>query len=505
MAHKRKTTLSAVEEARADSWMLEIAVETRGRPVKDTERAWRIGSNRALRINASGSFYDHAVGVAGYGVFQLVNHLHPGADPEAFVKQWLGSHPGRGQLPLDNDYEADDEVDVEGDAERTAMIEALRDSAPLIDGATIVDHYLRVHRGLDPVAEDRKIIHHLSNARGDEDAMLVEVLDADGKLVAVQLTYLTRSGEKSTVEPVRMTLRGPHDWNRRGLVCFGKHGVKAYSCEGVEDALTARAGGADFAIAYLGVARIGKVPLPPETEIVSFVRDDDAIGSKGEAAGYRAYVRLLGQLPSASLTPAPSTVAGDGAPRLKDINDLHRFNSTLVGGLLNSTALPPQRFVESTFEAILDEVSRMPATAYDKARRKLQTFLRLGRLKGLDDAREARRKARAQRMETGDNEELEEEEPWPDPVTDIGGLLDEIVTILRRYIVMEERHFHSVALWIALAHLLQRGELGVNVAPRLAIQSPAPDCGKTTLLMLVACGVPRARMAGDMVTSVNVV
>ena len=100
-------------------------------------------------------------------------------------------------------------------------------------------------------------------------------------------------------------------------------------------------------------------------------------------------------------------------------------------------------------------------------------------------------------METGEDEGLEEEEPWPDPVTDVGGLLDEIVTILRRYIVMEERHFHSVALWIALAHLLQRVDLGVNVAPRLAIQSPAPDCGKTTLLMLVACGVPRARMAGD--------
>ena len=48
-----------------------------------------------------------------------------------------------------------------------------------------------------------------------------------------------------------------------------------------------------------------------------------------------------------------------------------------------------------------------------------------------------------------------------------------------------------------LSHLLQRADLGVNVAPRLAIQSPAPDCGKTTLLMLVACGVPRRRMAGD--------
>jgi hypothetical protein len=498
MAQTRKTSLSAAEEVRADSWMLDIAIEKRGRAVKDTERAWRVGPNRALRIGANGSFYDHTAGVAGHGVFQLVTLLHPGVDADAFVKQWLSSHPGRGQLPLDDNDEADDADDAEGDAERTAMIEALRDGAPLIDGATIVDHYLRVHRDLDPCVEDRKIIHHLPNARGDEDAMLVEVLDADGKLVAVQLTHLNRqSGEKSAVKPVRMTLRGPHDWNLRGLVRFGKPGVKAYLFEGVEDALSGRAGGADCAIAYLGVARIGKVPLSPETEIASFVRDDDALGSKGEAAGYRAYVRLLGQLPSASLTPAPSVVAGDGAPRLKDINDLHRFNSALVNGLLNSTALPPQRLVESTLDAILDEVSRVSATAYDKARKKLQAFLRLGRLKGLDDERERRRRARAQRMERGESEELEEEEPWPDPITDIGALLDEIVIILRRYIVMEERHFHSVALWIVLSHLLQRVDLGVNVAPRLAIQSPAPDCGKTTLLMLVACGVPRARMAGD--------
>ena len=57
---------------------------------------------------------------------------------------------------------------------------------------------LRVHRGLDPVAEDRKIgIHHLPNARGNEDAMLVEISDAEDKLVAAQLTYLTRSQARS--------------------------------------------------------------------------------------------------------------------------------------------------------------------------------------------------------------------------------------------------------------------------------------------------------------------
>jgi hypothetical protein len=84
--------------------------------------------------------------------------------------------------------------------------EALRDSTPPIEG-TLVERYLREQRGLDPVAEDRKILHHPPDARGNEDAMLVEVSDADGKLVAVQLTYLTQSGEKSTIEPVRMTLR----------------------------------------------------------------------------------------------------------------------------------------------------------------------------------------------------------------------------------------------------------------------------------------------------------
>ena len=305
------------------------------------------------------------------------------------MKQWLSSHAGRGQLPLDDDFDADDEADAEGDAERTAMIEALRDGAQPIEG-TVVERYLREQRGLDPVAEDRKIIHYLLDARGDEDAMLVEALDADGKLVAVQLTYLTQSGEKSTVEPVRVTLRGPHDWNLRGLVRFGKPGVKAYLFEGVEDALTGRAGGAEYAVAYLGVTRIGKVPLRLETEIVSFVRDDDARGSKGEAAGYRAYVRLLGQLPSASLTPAPSTVAGDGAPRLKDINDLHRFNSALVNGLLNSTAMPPQRFVESTFDAIVDEVSRLSA---DGLRQGAQKAARLSSIRASEGSRRRPRSA----------------------------------------------------------------------------------------------------------------
>jgi hypothetical protein len=103
------------------------------------------------------------------------------------------------------------------------------------------------------------------------------------------------------------------------------------------------------------------VPLPSETEVVAFVRDDDPRGSKGEAAGYGAYVRLLRQASAVSLTPAPSAVAGEGAPRLKDINDLQRYDSALVSQLLNSTAAPPSSFAETTYDAIVDAMSRFEA------------------------------------------------------------------------------------------------------------------------------------------------
>ena len=58
---------------------------------------------------------------------------------------------------------------------------------------------------------------------------------------------------------------------------------------------------------------------------------------------------------------------------------------------------------------------------------------------------------------------------------------------------------HAVALWIAFAHLVQREDLGINISPRLAIQAPDTDCGKTVLLEAVACGVPRP----DMLVSIS--
>jgi Protein of unknown function (DUF3631) len=68
-------------------------------------------------------------------------------------------------------------------------------------------------------------------------------------------------------------------------------------------------------------------------------------------------------------------------------------------------------------------------------------------------------------------------EPWPEKV-DGAKLLDEIVTAIRRYIVMPDYSHDVCALWAVHTYLLDH----FLISPRLAIRSPAPGCGKTTLL-----------------------
>jgi putative DNA primase/helicase len=94
-----------------------------------------------------------------------------------------------------------------------------------------------------------------------------------------------------------------------------------------------------------------------------------------------------------------------------------------------------------------------------------------------------------------------EDEPWEYPVTDLGAVLDEIVAELARYVAAPAQSIYAVTLWAAQAHFLSREDLGVQIAPRLAIQSPMRGCGKTTLLEAVMCLTPRARMSGSISTA----
>jgi hypothetical protein len=86
-------------------------------------------------------------------------------------------------------------------------------------------------------------------------------------------------------------------------------------------------------------------------------------------------------------------------------------------------------------------------------------------------------------------------------VTDIGAVLDEAVRIMKKYVAAPNTHFDTTALWCLHAHLIHREELGIDVTPRQAFQSPEEDSGKSTFMKLVRALVPRPKGVGSLTGS----
>jgi putative DNA primase/helicase len=77
-------------------------------------------------------------------------------------------------------------------------------------------------------------------------------------------------------------------------------------------------------------------------------------------------------------------------------------------------------------------------------------------------------------------------EPWHEPV-DGAELLTDLAEAFRRYVVLEDGAAEALALWTVHAHALD----AFAFSPRLAITSAEKRCGKTTLLDVLGCLVPR--------------
>ena len=199
-------------------------------------------------------------------------------------------------------------------------------------------------------------MRQLKNRLTGSVSMLAAITAMDGSLVALQATLLTAEGKKADVQVVRRTMRGPHDWNIRGLVRFGNpRAKKIFICEGVEDALSTLAAGAEYAVALTGIARLRRVDMPDDVKAIVLVRDDDAPGSPADDALWRGIVAVMGRTDSrmvVKITPKPSSmlvsnvvslqapktvvVSKDAPAGLKDVNDLHRYDQALVKTLLDA-------------------------------------------------------------------------------------------------------------------------------------------------------------------------
>jgi Protein of unknown function (DUF3631) len=82
--------------------------------------------------------------------------------------------------------------------------------------------------------------------------------------------------------------------------------------------------------------------------------------------------------------------------------------------------------------------------------------------------------------------------PWPNEVNG-AALLDALVKAIGAHVVMTEYARHACALWVVHSYLLDQ----FMISPRLAIRSPVKGCGKTTLLDVLACLVPRPLSAAN--------
>ena len=82
-------------------------------------------------------------------------------------------------------------------------------------------------------------------------------------------------------------------------------------------------------------------------------------------------------------------------------------------------------------------------------------------------------------------------EPWPDPVEG-HALLDEIKSLLTRYVVLPNWAAETISLWIVHTYAFELRD----VCTYLGIESPARRCGKNTLLTFLATEGDSAVMLG---------
>jgi putative DNA primase/helicase len=171
----------------------------------------------------------------------------------------------------------------------------------------------------------------------------------------------------------------------------------------------------------------------------------------------------------------------------KDLNDLLRNEGVeSVRRILNA---PEDRvgFNAGEMEAFLEEVAWAPDLIYDSCREAIANALKL-RLKTLDEDRDKRRQAVTKKAEP---DELDVE-PWLEPVPDVAAVANTGIALQKRYLDLPDVYHDTIMLWVFVAHLLLHKDLRVSCAPRLAIQSPEMECGKSTALIVASLLSPRA-------------
>jgi hypothetical protein len=447
-----------------------------GAPIKiQADSSVRIGSKGALVLGpAAGLWYDHEASTGGHSAGSLLKHLGVNG-PGKWARTFLATHQGDGSLEVD----PEDTSDSKQEASRQAMEHFASHAHPVV--GTPAETYLK-SRGINAPYPDN--IGWVGQARTGEGAMVAIVSGPDGP-IAVQLTYLTPEGHKSSTDPQRRTYRGQPDWQAGdGFRLPVKEAAeRTIVVEGVEDALSllqAKAG--TVIIASLGLSNLGKTTVDASLPVIIF-RDGDDPDSPASTGLTKGVDRLILQGAAVAITDTPlgsdanALLQSDGPGALVDLVD---------------NAEPS----ELSIDGHITQCANLSVTEYEKVRTALAKSLDI-RVTFLDKQVSARRRRDDDLKSGGNTLGIEEIEPWAESVV-LGEVLDEIVMWLSRYIAADVLLMYTAALWSALAHTLSM----VDVAPRLAAQSPGPGCGKTVLLEAISNLTPRPVTAASITAAV---
>ena len=304
---------SAADVERLDTWMPEMP---RRRGATSTTRPTAVSVQARIAVWSSipavlSMTSPPARAAAAQSSLSSNSRLRPDQGV-TIAKKYLAQHPGTGRLSGGVDAD-EDAVTAEDDLQRATETTETWQAAQPIDGSP-AEVYLK-SRGLNPDPLDRTQLRQLKNLLTGSVSMVAAITTTDGALVALQETLLTTEGKKADVKVVRRTMRGPHDWNMRGFVRFGNPRAKTvFICEGVEDALSTRAAGAEYTVALTGIARLRRIDIPDHVEAIVLVRDDDAPGSPADDALWRGIVAVMGRTDSrmvVKITPKPSSMLSD--------------------------------------------------------------------------------------------------------------------------------------------------------------------------------------------------
>ncbi len=148
---------------------------------------------------------------------------------------------------------------------------------------------------------------------------------------------------------------------------------------------------------------------------------------------------------------------------------------------VNETMVTAEGFAEP-FVTTIERLAAMPVAEYERARKDEAKRLKM-RATVLD------REVKAARRNGEDENDLGlfEPDPWPEEV-DGDDLLDRIVGALCRHVVMPSHAAAAAALWVVHCHAFELW----RHTPRLGVLAPEKECGKSTLLDVLTCLVPRA-------------